>query len=252
MILEIFLYVIVLLYGIAIGSFLNVCIYRIPLGEEIVKTSSHCMTCGYQLRWYDNIPIISYLILGGKCRKCGTKLSVQYPLIEASNGLLYVLIFLVNGFNIISIVYCLLGSVLIVLGVIDERNKRIPRGLLVCIFILGIAITAIDYRNWSLHLIGLVAVSLVLALIHRLSCREAVTLGDVFLMAFCGMIIGWQLIIMAFFLGIALAAMVYFIRKQRIASNQVITLGPYLAIAVMITALWGYPFIGWYVQFLVK
>lgn len=91
-------YVMIFLFGIVIGSFLNVCIYRQPKDESILK-GSHCMTCGYELRWYDLIPLLSFLMLKGRCRKCGTKLSLQYPLVEGVNGILYVIIFLANGWE---------------------------------------------------------------------------------------------------------------------------------------------------------
>ena len=84
--ITIVLYIFVFLFGIVIGSFLNVCIYRIPLKESIVFPHSHCMTCGYQLRWYDLVPLFSFLFLRGRCRKCHTKLSLQYPLVEGMNG----------------------------------------------------------------------------------------------------------------------------------------------------------------------
>ena len=87
MLAEIIFYIFIFLFGIVIGSFLNVCIYRIPKHEDIVKTRSHCMSCGYQLKWYDMFPVFSYLFLRGRCRKCHAKLSVQYPLIEAANGI---------------------------------------------------------------------------------------------------------------------------------------------------------------------
>ena len=85
----ILLYIVIFLYGIVIGSFLNVVIYRVPKKENMVTTRSHCMSCGYQLTWYDLIPLFSWLALGGKCRKCKARISVQYPLIEGLNGILY-------------------------------------------------------------------------------------------------------------------------------------------------------------------
>ena len=95
---EIILFFVVFLFGITIGSFLNVCIYRIPRKEDIVLERSHCMSCGNVLKWYELIPVISFLIQGGKCRSCKTKLSPQYPLIELANGLIYIWIFAVKGF----------------------------------------------------------------------------------------------------------------------------------------------------------
>ena len=107
----IILYVVIFLFGIVIGSFLNVCILRIPLKESIAKDRSHCMSCGYQLAWFDLVPLFSYIFLRGRCRKCKTHISLQYPLVEGLNGVLYVLIFLVNGWSIDSVIYCLLTAV---------------------------------------------------------------------------------------------------------------------------------------------
>ena len=124
----ILLYIVIFLYGIVIGSFLNVLIYRIPKKENIVTTRSHCMNCGYQLRWYDLVPLFSYLALGGRCRKCKAHISAQYPIIEALNGVLYLLVFWKYGMSVDSLVYCLLFSALLALSVIDFRTYEIPVG----------------------------------------------------------------------------------------------------------------------------
>ena len=94
-------YICAFIFGAAVGSFLNVCIYRIPLKEDIVKEPSHCMTCGHKLAWYDNIPIVAWIALKGRCRCCGTKLSVQYPAIELLNAVLWTFTVVMNGINII-------------------------------------------------------------------------------------------------------------------------------------------------------
>ena len=83
-------YITIFIFGIVIGSFLNVCIYRLPLHESIITAPSHCMTCGRKLKWYDMVPVFSWIVLGGKCRNCKSKISAQYPLIEALNGIIYV------------------------------------------------------------------------------------------------------------------------------------------------------------------
>ena len=101
------IYITIFLFGIVIGSFLNVCIFRIPNHETVVTERSHCMNCGYQLSWYDMVPVFSWLCLGGKCRKCKTPISPQYPIVEAVNGILYMVVFAVNGFSLESILYCL-------------------------------------------------------------------------------------------------------------------------------------------------
>ena len=123
--LTIFLYIVIFLYGIVIGSFLNVLIFRIPKKENIVQ-SSHCMNCGRKLGWRDMVPVFSYIILRGRCRQCGARISIQYPLIEALNGVLYVVVFMAGGFTFSSVLYCLMTSALIVIAVIDERTYQIP------------------------------------------------------------------------------------------------------------------------------
>ena len=130
--------VFIFIYGIVIGSFLNVCIYRIPQKEDIVRESSHCMSCGHRLKWYDLVPLFSYLFLKGKCRYCGSKLSKQYPIVEALNGILYVVVFYATDFSWDSILYCLMTSALIVLSVIDYRTYEIPFGINVFLFVLRV------------------------------------------------------------------------------------------------------------------
>jgi len=122
--LTVFYAIYIFLIGIIIGSFLNVCIYRIPKGENIAVVRSHCMNCGYQLKWYDLFPIFSYIFLGGKCRKCKQKISIQYPLIEGLNGVLYLLIYMMYGVSMTTLLYCLLFSALIVISVIDFREVQ--------------------------------------------------------------------------------------------------------------------------------
>lgn len=244
-------YIIIFLFGIVIGSFLNVCIYRIPKHEDIVKTRSHCMSCGYQLKWYDMFPVFSYLFLGGKCRQCGAKLSVQYPLIEAANGILYTMIVWMNGVNVESLLYCLLTSALIVLSVIDFRTYEIPLGINLFILALGLIRVATDYRNFPDYLIGFLSVSAVLAVLYYVSKGRAIGGGDVKLMAVCGLLLGWKLIIMAFLLGCIFGAVIHVIRMRVSGEDHVLAMGPYLSMGVFIAALWGNQLLTWYLgQFL--
>lgn len=246
MLQTIIFYIIIFLFGIVIGSFLNVCIYRIPKHEDIVKTRSHCMTCGYQLKWYDMFPVFSYLFLRGKCRKCSAKLSVQYPLIEAANGILYVLIVFVNGVNVESLLYCLLTSALLVLSVIDFRTYEIPFGINLFILALGLIRLVTDYRNFLTYLIGFLTVSVVLAVIYYISKGRAIGGGDVKLMAACGLLLGWKLIIMAFLLGCVLGAVIHVIRMKVSGEDHVLAMGPYLSMGVFIATLWGDQILTWY------
>ena len=248
--MDLILYLPIFLYGIVIGSFLNVCIYRIPLGESIAKERSHCMTCGYQLRWFDLVPLFSWLALRGKCRKCKTPISPQYPIIEAVNGVLYVLIFAVNGMNLVSILYCLMASALLALSVIDFRTYEIPFGFNVFIGVLGLIRIFTDLDNWSEYVVGFFAVSVLLEIILVASKGRAIGGGDVKLMAAAGLLVGWKLIILAFFIGCILGSVIHIIRMKVSHAEHVLAMGPYLSAGVLISALWGTQFINWYFGFL--
>lgn len=243
---DIIFYILAFLYGIVIGSFLNVCIYRIPKKENIVKVRSHCMQCGYQLKWFDLVPLFSYLFLRGKCRKCGAHLSVQYPIVEAANGIGYVLVYAVNGVSVETLLYCLLFSALLALSVIDFRTYEIPVGFNIFIAVLGIARIATDYENWLLYVIGGVSVSLFLLLLFVVSNGRAIGGGDVKLMAACGLLLGWKNILLAFCIGCVLGGIVHPIRMRVSKEGRMLAMGPYLSIGVMIAALFGTTIITWY------
>lgn len=250
MLMTIVFYIIIFLYGIVIGSFLNVCIYRIPKKEDIVKVRSHCMNCGYKLEWYDLVPLFSYLFLKGRCRKCKTKLSVQYPLVEAANGIMYVVIVLINGANVESLLYCLLASALLTLSVIDFRTYEIPIGINIFILALGLIRVATDYSDWLNYLIGLFCVSTFLAVIYYASKGRGIGGGDVKLMAVCGLVLGWKLIILAFFIGCILGAVIHVARMKISGESHVLAMGPYLSAGIFISMLWGSRIIEWYFSFL--
>lgn len=243
------MYVFAFLFGIVIGSFLNVCIYRIPKHESIVTKRSHCMNCGYQLKWYDLVPLFSWLFLRGKCRKCKTKISKQYPIVEASNGLLYLLIFFVNGWNGTSILYCLMASTILALSVIDWRTYEIPFGMNLFLFLLGIIRLILDYQNWSDYIIGFAAVSVFLAILFYASKGRAIGGGDVKLMAACGLLLGWKLILLAFVIGCILGSVIHMIRMKVSDAEHVLAMGPYLSAGILIAALFGNQFISMYMSF---
>lgn len=242
-------YTSIFLFGIVFGSFMNVCIYRIPEKQDIVKVRSHCMSCGYVLKWYDLIPLFSYLFLGGKCRKCKAKLSMQYPLIEAANGLAWVAVVLINGVNVESLLYCLLTSALIVLSVIDFRTYEIPVGINVFILALGLIRLITDYTNWKSYLIGFFSVSVFLTIIYYATKGRGIGGGDVKLMAVCGLVLGWKLTILSFFIGCILGAVIHVIRMKISGEGHVLAMGPYLSMGIVVAMLWGNRLLEWYFQF---
>ena len=248
--LTLLIYLIIFLYGIVIGSFVNVCIYRIPLKEDIVKERSHCMSCGHVLQWYELIPLVSYLVQKGKCRNCGTKLSVQYPLIEGTNGVLYVLIAVINGLNVDSLLYCLLISALITLSVIDWRTYEIPIGINIFILALGLIATVIHYQDWLNHVIGFLAVSVFIYIIILATKGRGMGGGDMKLMAAAGLLLGWKEIVLAFILGCILGSVIHVIRMKVSKAEHTLAFGPYLSVGILITVLAGQPILNWYLGLL--
>ena len=242
-------YVIVFLYGIVIGSFLNVCIYRIPKKENIAIVRSHCMTCNHQLKWYDNIPLISWVILlRGKCRYCKAPISPQYPLVEFANGVLWVLTAVVKGLSIDSLLYALLFSALLTLSIIDFRTYEIPAGINIFILTLGLIMTVLHYTEWLDHVIGFLAVSIPLYIIILVTDGRGIGGGDMKLMATAGLMLGWKLIILAFALGCIIGAPIHLIRMKVSGADRILAMGPYLSIGIFIAALWGNNLISWYLQ----
>ena len=250
LLLEIVPYIVIFIFGITIGSFLNVCIYRIPLHQSIVMVSSHCMTCGRKLKWYDMVPVFSWLLLGGKCRSCKSKISLQYPVIESLNGILYVVICLVNGMDLFSLIYCLMTSALLTLSLIDWRTYEIPPGINGFLFILGVAAAVLDRGNLLSHLAGMVCVSGFLGILYLISRGRAIGGGDIKLMFACGLILGWKQIILAFLLGCIIGSVIHLIRIRVQGEGHVLAMGPYLSAGIFLAALWGNEWISWYISLL--
>ena len=226
-------------FGLCVGSFLNVLIYRIPKGEEFVKTPSHCMTCGHNLSWYENIPLISWLLQGGKCRACGVKLSAQYPVVEALNGAMWLLTGLLYRGDWLTVgLYCVLFSMLLVLSVIDWRTFTIPNGINLVIFLLGVVrlITDLDHR--VSYVIGLVSVSLVFLLMHLATHGNGLGMGDVKLVAGAGLLLGWSSMLLAVVIGSLSGAIIHSVRMRR-GEDRKLAFGPYLAAGIWIAALGG-------------
>lgn len=251
LLLELIPYVTIFLFGIVVGSFLNVCIYRLPEGESIVKVPSHCMSCGAKLRWFDLIPLFSWLFLRGRCRQCKAVISVQYPVVKAVNGILWVVVFLVNGMNGMSVLYSLMASALLTLSVIDWRTFEIPFGINVFLGVLGVVAVFLEKEEWRSHLIGAVCVSGVLFVLYLFSKGRAIGGGDIKLMTACGLLLGWQKILLAFLLGCVLGSVLHLLRMRVSGEGHVLAMGPYLAAGIFLAALFGERWIDWYLSLLV-
>lgn len=251
-------YPIVFIYGICIGSFLNVVILRLPLNESLYKKSSHCMTCGNKIKFYDNIPLISWILLKGKCRNCGAKISAQYPIVEGLNGIMYIASFMAFGVNLKAIVSCILFSLLIIIGFMDWNTLEIDTRLLVGIALLSIplALFYVDELSILQRVIGGLCVSVPFFIIGEVSGMyikkktgekiRGIELGDTILMACAGLVTGPKIIGLSAFLGIIIAGICGVIYK-RVTGSSKFAFGPYLAIGIAISMLFGNQLIDWYV-----
>ena len=250
---------IALLFGLVIGSFLNVLIYRIPKGEDCVKTSSHCMSCSHQLAWYDLIPLFSWIFLGGKCRYCRSRISLQYPFVELINGILWFAVFLLFLVNtelnyivlIRALLHALMCSSLLALSVIDFKTYEIPVGFNVFIGILGISNLLLEPKLWLDALIGFFCISIPLLIILLASKGRAIGGGDVKLMAVCGLMLGWQKICFALVAGCILGSVIHIIRMKVSGADRVLAMGPYLSAGVVLAVFVCDPFLEWSLSFLV-
>lgn len=242
------IYILLFLLGTCVGSFLNVLIYRIPKEEEFVRTPSHCMTCGHELKWYELIPVISWLVQGGKCRSCGVKLSAQYPIVEALNGIMWLITALMFRGDWLTVgLYCGLFSMLLVLTVIDWRIYIIPNGINLAIFLLGVVRLVTDLGAWPTYVIGMVSVSGVFLLLHILTGGNGLGMGDVKLVGAAGLLLGWPKMLLAVMVGSVAGAIIHSVRMKKGAGHK-LAFGPYLAAGIWLSALVGEPLITAYLS----
>lgn len=236
------------LLGLCVGSFCNVLIYRLPKEEDFVRTPSHCMGCGHALKWYELVPVVSWLVQGGKCRACGVKLSAQYPVVEAVNGVMWLVTGLLFRGDWLTVgLYCGLFSLLMVLSVIDWRTYIIPNGINLAIFVLGVIRLVTDLTNWPTYLVGMASVSLVFLLLHILTGGNGLGMGDVKLVAGAGLLLGWQNMILAVLVGSVSGVIIHSVRMKRGAGHK-LAFGPYLAVGIWFSALVGQPLISAYLS----
>lgn len=245
----------VFILGLVFGSFLNVCIYRLQNGESIVWGRSHCMSCKAKIKAYDLIPLFSYLFLKGRCRNCGAKISIRYPIVELANALLVTGLFLRFGLSLEWLFYSVLISLLLICSFIDYDSQTIPDGLVLCIFMLGlIMIFAAKDMTWPERVIGLFTASVPLLLAVVLS-KGGMGGGDVKLMAAAGLCIGWKLSLLTLLIGSVIAAitgLIYAAEKHKQGQTQTMKLaipfGPFLSIGIAVSVFAGPGLIAWYLN----
>lgn len=275
----------VFLFGLIFGSFFNVCIYRIPLGMSIVKPGSHCFNCNYFLKWYDNIPLLSYLLLRGKCRKCGAIYSVRYFLVELLTGILFTIVFLKYNYSWATLVYIIVTSLLIIITFTDIDHWIIPDSINLGGFIFGVLVALIiPFLGNDFYISTFGPIKEKMYFTPLLNClagagagfllfyligffgslafkKEAMGGGDIKLMTFVGAFVGhiniFLIMMIASLLGVLIAISTFGASKiykllhkkeevsQKPSLYHHIPFGPYLAVSTYIILVWGHEIVAW-------
>ncbi|MGI8883932.1 MAG: prepilin peptidase [Pyrinomonadaceae bacterium] len=278
---EIVGYIFVFAFGAIVGSFLNVVIHRVPNEESIVFPNSACPKCKTPIKAYDNIPVLSWLILGGKCRNCKEKISPRYPAVELLTALLYVLVYWQIGFNPYLAVGLIFVTTIVALIFIDAENMILPNVITYPLLVFALLVRLLfplfisadyftdlnyapltyfqDYPVWLVSLIGAVLgglvgggfLWLVGAVWKLLRGVEAMGLGDVKMMFAVGALLGWRLTLLSIFLGAFSGAIIgmFVIYRQKEKDLQTqIPFGIFLGIGSILALLFGEPLIRWYLE----
>jgi leader peptidase (prepilin peptidase)/N-methyltransferase len=244
------------LFGLALGSFLNVCIYRIPLRKSIVHPPSSCPQCGERIRFYDNIPVVSYALLLGRCRHCRHPISPQYPVVEATTGILSLALFLKVGASLEYVFLMLFGASLLAIAFIDLQHKIIPDVLSLSGIIVGFVFSLLPFSSlsWIDSLIGIVGGGGFLLLVglafEKMTGREGMGMGDVKMLAMIGAWMGWRallfIILLSSLTGSLIGGALLLLSRQGVRTR--IPFGPYLALGTLIYLFFGHEIVFWFNQ----
>lgn len=238
--MEPFIFALCFIFGAIIGSFLNVVILRLPENQSIVFPGSHCFSCQSALRWYDNIPMLSYLVLGGKCRYCKTHISMQYPVVEACMALLAAALYIKVGLTFDYGFYFLFLAALLVIIFIDIHHQIIPDVISLPGILIGLAGSFFcSHVTWQQSLLGILAGGGFLYAIafgyYVITKRDGMGGGDIKLLAMIGAFLGWQSLLFVVFFSsltgsiIGISTMI----AQKKGSQAKIPFGPFLSLAAM-------------------
>lgn len=249
-------YLIIALIGALIGSFLNVCIYRIPRNLSIITPSSRCPACNTPIKPYDNIPVLSYILLGGKCRICGARIAFRYPFVELLNAALYVLTFYRFGFEWHTIIFALLCSALIAITFIDLDFQIIPDVITIPGIIIGIVSGSLlmpdpfvrhSPLGFTSSAAGLLLGGGLFYAIAILS-RGGMGGGDIKMMTMVGALMGWKSVFLTIFLGSFMGAIfgIFLMIARGKGRKTRIPFGPFLAFGTLVTMFFGQEIFSWY------
>lgn len=233
----------ILILGLVIGSFLNVCIYRIQREESIVFPPSHCTSCGYNLKTLDLIPVISYIFLKGKCRKCSESISIKYPIIEIINGVMYVVLFLKFELSYDFVFNAIFFSVLLVISLIDLESKEIYLSTIIFGLIIAVLYSLVSYFIFHGNIInnilgGLIGYGIIMLIVVL---TRGMGEGDAEIAGICGLFLGIQGILLALFIAIVtggVIASIILLLKLKDKKAE-IAFGPYIVFGTVISMLYG-------------
>jgi leader peptidase (prepilin peptidase)/N-methyltransferase len=248
--------VLAMVMGLCIGSFLNVVIHRLPLGQSLVSPGSRCPKCGYELRWYDNVPVLGWVVLAGKCRGCREPISAQYPIVEIVTALLFVLVTWLTPVGPLLISRLILVAILIALFGIDLEHQILPNSITLPGIVIGLMFSFIAPPGWQDALIGTLLGAGILygiaAAYYAVRREEGLGMGDVKMLAMIGAFLGWKAVlvtlVLSSFSGAAIGMAL--IAAQRGGMKLALPFGTFLALGALAAMLAGEPLITWYAGFL--
>lgn len=247
--------VFVVLTGACIGSFLNVCIYRLPLGQSPVWPGSRCPRCGHELSWYENIPVASWLALGGRCRACRAPISAMYPIVEIVTALAFLACYLLYGPTPLGAVRAAFACALIVLFVTDLQHKILPNVITVPGIAIGVLCSLFLPPGLRDSLIGVAIGGGVLFLIaesyYRVRGHDGLGMGDVKLLAMIGAFLGWKLVLLTLVFASLAGSLIggALILSGRGGMQYALPFGTFLGVGALLSAVWGTPIVDWYLGF---
>ena len=247
--------VLLAVFGLIVGSFLNVCIHRLPRGGSIVNPPSHCPSCGRPLRWFDNVPVLGYVVLRGRCRTCGDSISPMYPAVEVATAALFLLQLWHVGWQPLLAARLAFSGAMLVLFVIDLRHRILPNVITIPGVVVGLAASVFVEPGWIDALLGAAVGSGALLAIseayYRIRGEEGLGMGDVKMLGMIGAFLGWQLMLVTLLLASLLGSLVGLavMALRRGASRYALPLGSFLAFAAIVATIVGEPFVAWYASF---
>lgn len=246
--------VLVGLLGLAVGSFLNVVIYRLPRRQSLVWPGSACPHCGKPIRWYDNVPLIGWFVLRGRCRDCGAPISIQYPIIETITAVAFLACYWVIGPQWLLLSRLLLTAALVALFAIDLEHQLLPDRITLPGMVIGLLLSIFLPPGVRDAVLGLLLGGGVLFAVGETYFRfrgiEGMGFGDVKMLAMVGAFLGWKLVIVTFVISSFVGGIfaVFLLVSRRTTMTSALPFGTFLALSAFIASLWGDAILHWYLS----